>query len=122
MPFDNLPELDKINLALRAARECIERGWVQGILYDAMHENHCVVGALRVACGTPARVNPLQAEDPFLIQSLERFSASLPSYYRRKYGKLGCLGVVARWNDSHTRTKEQVLAQFDKLIQPVNVR
>jgi len=107
MPFDSLPVLDDVDLTLRKAREIIQQGWCQGGLHRNKHQQHCAVGAIRMAIGWK-RPNALY------LKSLARLADSLPTQYSRFHSNT-C--SVMSWNDTKSRTVGQVLAQFDKVIQ-----
>src|SRR4051812_29815070 len=106
MPFDSLPEYDKVDLLLLAARQCVEKGWCQHTGHRNDHEQHCVLGAIDYV-GSDLRITKL---------AVHRFFESLPNLYHNGifYDNGGNYAqVVAKWNDRKSRTKRQVLAQFD---------
>ena len=103
MPFDSLPVLDDVDLTLRKAREIIQQGWCQGGIHRNKHQQHCAVGAIRMAVGW--KTNALYRK------TLERLADSLPKQYFQF--KSDICGVMS-WNDAKCRTVDQVLAQFDK--------
>lgn len=111
MPFDSLPEvplvIDEVELTLRNARFYIERGWCKGQLHRNKHAEHCAVGAIRMATGW--KTNSL------FYRTVRRLADSLPGQYRRGPDRPDTR-IVMGWNDRATRTKAEVLKQFDKVI------
>jgi hypothetical protein len=93
MPFDGT-QLDETTKLLIAARERIERGWCQKKM--RLGGEVCMVGAM-----ADARANE--------------------EAWRRMARATGIanLAVLADWNDRPERTKEEVLAAFDRAIASV---
>lgn len=108
MPFDSLPVLDEVALTLLNARGIVESGWCKGQLSRNRHQEHCAVGAIRMALGWK-RPNAL------FHQTVQRLAESLPEDYRKRF-QADAQAVVISWNDFHSRTHKQVLAQFDRAI------
>lgn len=108
MPFDSMPVLDEVDLTLRNARGYIEQGWCQGELYHGNHEQHCTIGAIRMALGWH-----YPSKNPLYNKSIRRLVAALPEQHRRS----SLVYSVMKWNDAPLRTKEEVLELLDKAIQ-----
>ena len=108
MPFDSLPVLDEVNLTLRNARGILESGWCKGQLSRNRHQEHCAIGAIRMALGWK-RPNAL------FHRTVHRLAESLPEDFRKRFQD-DDHDTVTSWNDFHTRTHKQVLAQFDRVI------
>lgn len=106
MPFDSLPELDNIDLLLRSARHYVEEGWCQHKLHEDNHSKHCVLGAIRQANGWK--------KNALYYDAVRRFVKTLPRL------PVYCVGdyvrAISLWNDRRSRTKQQVLKQFDKVL------
>jgi hypothetical protein len=86
--------------ALRRAREMIEAGWCQKIASIVKDDRHdrCAATAINDACAEIGR--------PLMMSPRKYF-----------YRSIGCLNNdVPRWNDDEYRTKEDVLAAFDRAI------
>jgi|SRR5580765_7822559 len=105
MPFDSLPILDEVALTLLNARGILESGWCKGQLSRNHHQEHCAVGAIRMALGW-------KRKNALFDQTIKRLAESLPSHY--KSFREGDVYVVMGWNDFHSRTQKQVLAQFTR--------
>lgn len=95
-------------ILVEAKRLLVEKGWTQGAYardkYGRMQEIpnagatcFCAYGALMVASNAP------RASDPIFTET---------------YGFMDvvCGGSVAKFNDAEGRTKEEMLATFDKAI------
>ena len=90
---------------LRKARELIESGWCQGRPHNGLRTKRCASQAIFDA--TPYHVDGLA--DVRLAESAEL-------YFIHAIGGEGIPG----WNDAPYRTKEEVLAAFDRAIRMVS--
>ncbi len=100
----NLPVSPAVKL-LTEARGLIENnGWCQGALWNNSGE-YCIYGALfHVHCGSPhGNVTSILAEARTSLCLASKAQPATPS------------GLV-KWNNTPGRTKEEVLAAFDKAI------
>lgn len=99
---------------LSKARAVVQAGWVQGSYYEA--GNYCAVGAL----GRAAHMTGIGfSSDPLYIRGTARRVLSKvvdpKSYNKRPHS------VITNWNDTRGRTKEQILAGFDRAIERVRI-
>jgi hypothetical protein len=127
MPFDSLPEpnlpFDPVAALLAEARGLIaNHGWCQRAMIN--ETGVCTVGAIRIAVDRLAE--PLDQRRRLYARAIARFAAALPARCQRRFtmvfvgGKglrrYSALGSIIMWNDRKSRTRRQVLAQFDKVV------
>lgn len=105
----NLPASDVI-AALTHARDTIEAGWCQGrgvLVRSHGGTAYCAVAAIAKAS---------RSDSGFAICALLRAipeAAPTPLGYETK--------SIVRWNDTPGRTKEEVLAVFDRAINMIEI-
>ena len=97
---------DPVREVLIKARALVEKGWCQGQLHQTRrdwlfrtYEQHCTIGAFH-------------AVTDYFGDAAERFKEA-NGIDNQSYG--GTFGII-RWNDVPGRTKDQVLAAFDRAI------
>jgi len=110
MPFDAQP-VDEIGVALRVARGYIEQGWCTGFLRQA-NGQYCAIGAIRMAICGHTWTKPIYP--PLYHETMRRLVDSLPPWYKEKYNNN--FASVVSWNDAKGRTKQDVLAAFDRAL------
>lgn len=100
-----------IEILKEARRRIIEKGWSQGALYRDFKGEPIIFSKGRVICS-------------FCTMGAVLFSSKgMNSYYTDR--ALEVLerfvpdGLIPRWNDDPTRTKEEVIALFDRAIESV---
>lgn len=102
---------------LVAARALIEAGWTQGaghrpaIPYLRRPDRYCVLGALRAATAPDSR------ERDYIIDELGFPAANHRHAAINEVVKRALPVEITQWNDRKGRTKGDVLALFDALIQ-----
>jgi hypothetical protein len=81
MPFDNLPQPNRVTILLRRVKNRIrhEHNWTRGYFFIDNPPRECVVQAIMMACERAARTDkPNHAE----TQLTRMLAASLPLRYR----------------------------------------
>lgn len=96
---------------LQEARALIEAGWCQGPFYrlEQGAEQYCAIGAVRRVVGTDYETFGYVRHDPA--------EAALSLVARRISHGTFCCAIA--YNDARGRTKEQVLALFDRALADV---
>lgn len=94
---------------LQKARALVEAGWMQGASFDAKSGCYCASGAICAAANLSEIV--FICENRTCTEARSKFATS---------NKLAGIGIVP-WNDAPGRTKDEVLAAFDKAIEACNV-
>ena len=108
-----------IKETLVKAKQLVERGWVkmsfaiddEGEPCSPMDENACgwcVSGAIQAASKYKG-ASYIQAEEKNLFENVR-------SVFMTTNGIVGFGSTIMAWNDQFDRTKEEVLAAFDKAI------
>lgn len=87
---------------LQEARALIERGWCQGELQ--IKERYCVIGAIETAGETAGE---------------KYFGETVMTAQKVLWVHSGGGGSLAAWNDTAGRTREEVLALFDRALTEV---
>lgn len=102
MPFDGT-QLDEVTLLLIRGREAIERGWCQGSY--AKGDAVCMEGAVGRRNG--------YCLSSVIKHAIDRLRANAISSMKRSFE---LPTELTTWNDAPGRTKEEVLAAFDRAI------
>ena len=102
MPLDGTG-FDPVTRRLILARERVEAGWCQGT-FRTNQKEYCMLGAIG-------------------FRSLKEITDSFKSYRSLRFktmmrlqDALGHDWSIIAWQDKHRRTKEEVLAIFDKAL------
>ena len=88
-------------LLINARHHLVENGWIQGYNYDENSEKCCSFGALYVALWR----SDDRANRGALTGAMIELSKAIGNY------------PVTWWNDQPERTKEDVIAAFDRAIE-----
>jgi hypothetical protein len=97
------------DLLIKARGLLVDKGWCQG---DYVKDGAlCCLGAIGAACGGTA-------DDPFLKRRIMRTVAQSDTYHAGYCRLADAIGgdLISAWNDDNYRTKEEVLAAFDRAI------
>ena len=104
-----IPKLNAVTIKLAEAKQLVEDGWCQNLFVTYKSEerfNYCAIGAMH------STSSPLSI---FIFgKMVDTFIAAngLPS----SDDLMGKTTNITSWNDTKGRTKEEVLAAFDKAI------
>lgn len=114
-PTDDRDFSRKVKDALVQAKGLLETGgWIQRNFSDG-NGAHCALGAInQVTIGEPSYFS-VDPSDPrsMVVNGAKRFLAS-GTYTGCEVP--GCACSVGNWNDHPSRTKEDVLAAFDRAV------
>lgn len=102
---------------LQDARRLIEeKGWIQGLYHS--ERGYCVSGAIYQAGGWRCVVYQTNSAEAYQTNSAEALVAADRAWSALQK-EIGFAQSIAGWNDEPGRTKEEVLATFDRAIERV---